>query len=274
MEVDEEFDNIRSLVFAEPEFTPSNAATADFDARGSAAAPEVNPTFLAKEVPKGDQHYDQLVRELAFDKRARPKDRTKTEDEIALEQKEALEEAERARLRRMFGEESEDDDNRNSRRRKRPRRSAELEDELEYESPNVMGFGLGDDGDASGMTGEDEESEDDGFEEDDDIDEAEEWGGLEETSIDVNDVLPRQGHKKTNNSVNKELPFTFPCPPTHDEFLSVLDGIEDRHLGTVVQRIRALYHPSLDEDNPRKLQVGSCGCVCYDFLQFWKTGVP
>ena len=32
-----------------------------------------------------DQEYDQFVRELAFEKRAKPKDRTKTEEEIALE---------------------------------------------------------------------------------------------------------------------------------------------------------------------------------------------
>jgi nucleolar protein 14 len=34
--------------------------------------------------------YDKQVRELAFDKRAKPKDRTKTEEELALEQKRRL----------------------------------------------------------------------------------------------------------------------------------------------------------------------------------------
>jgi nucleolar protein 14 len=47
------------------------------------------------------------VRELVFDQRSKPKDRTKTEEELALEAKIALEKAERQRIRRMNGE---DDD--------------------------------------------------------------------------------------------------------------------------------------------------------------------
>ena len=38
------------------------------------------------------------VRELAFDKGSKPKDRTKTEEELALEEKEALEKVERTRM--------------------------------------------------------------------------------------------------------------------------------------------------------------------------------
>lgn len=50
-----------------------------------------------------DRTYDQFVRELLFDVRARPKNRTKPEEEIALENKAALEKAERKRLKRMQG---------------------------------------------------------------------------------------------------------------------------------------------------------------------------
>jgi len=40
------------------------------------------------------KEYDRIVRELAFEKRARPTDRTKSEEEIALEEKEKLEKLE------------------------------------------------------------------------------------------------------------------------------------------------------------------------------------
>lgn len=47
--------------------------------------------------------YDLQVRELTFEKRARPSERTKTEEEIAVEEKEKLEKAEMQRIRRMQG---------------------------------------------------------------------------------------------------------------------------------------------------------------------------
>ena len=50
-----------------------------------------------KPEPKQDEkyeEYDRIVRELAFEKRARPTDRTKSEEEIALEEKNKLEKLE------------------------------------------------------------------------------------------------------------------------------------------------------------------------------------
>lgn len=46
------------------------------------------------EVDRSDEkyeEYDKIVRELAFEKRAIPTNRTKSEEEIALEEKEKLE---------------------------------------------------------------------------------------------------------------------------------------------------------------------------------------
>lgn len=79
-----------------------------------------------------DKEYDQVVRELAFEKRAKPKDRTKTEDELAKEEKEALEKAERQRIRRMNGDEEESgsDEEGGSRKRKRQRGGDDLEDDF------------------------------------------------------------------------------------------------------------------------------------------------
>ncbi|CAK7239664.1 MAG: nucleolar complex protein 14 [Sporothrix thermara] len=49
------------------------------------------------------------------------------------------------------------------------------------------------------------------------------------------------------------VPFTFPCPQTHAELLAVLADVPVAKLPTVVQRIRALYHPKLDHGNKDRL---------------------
>ena len=53
----------------------------------------------------------------------------------------------------------------------------------------------------------------------------------------------------------KELPFTFRCPSSHEEFLEILEGVDRTDIGTVIERIRKLHHPSLGENNKFKLQV-------------------
>lgn len=82
LKLDQEFDSLRSLLYT------SNSSAMD-------------------ETP---DNYDQHVRELAFDKRAKAKDRTKTEEELALEEKEALEKAENRRQRRMMGKDEDGSD--------------------------------------------------------------------------------------------------------------------------------------------------------------------
>lgn len=66
--------------------------------------PVINAGPKASEVekPKPDS-FDKLMRELKFEARGKPSDRLKSEDEVAREEKEKLEELEAARLRRMQG---------------------------------------------------------------------------------------------------------------------------------------------------------------------------
>lgn len=244
IQVDEEFDDIRNLIFSEAaaESKLSTVTVAEHNSRGDTAV----ESSLTKKLPEEDQQYDQLVRELALDKRAKPKDRTKTEEEIALEEKEALEKAEKARLQRMLGEELEDGDAHGNRGRKRPRGGDDLEDDFGEESFGGLGLGLEE------RDGEDDEE--DAEKSHSDSEEEEEWSGFEDDNFRV-DSRDTRISQKPNASRNLELPFTFPCPESHDEFLSILSEIESQHLGTVLHRIRALYHPRLDQDNPRKLQV-------------------
>jgi len=242
------------------------------------SATALGPYKLEPPPPVGDD-YDQLVRELIFDKRSQPKDRTKTEEEIAQEEKEALEKAERARLRRMMGEDDEESDEEDE-RRKRRRGGDDLDDDFMEEGGDEGWAGIGtgltvsgapqasdDDEDASEHTDpeqddSDEESEssehegENGDEDGSDSDESN--GGEEHIEESLKSTTKSKGRSKTLRSPprnSKELPFTFPCPSSHEEFLEILEGVDQADIGTVVERIRKLHHPSLGEKNQFKLQV-------------------
>ncbi|KAI0832695.1 Nop14-like protein [Trametes gibbosa] len=262
-ELDNELDSIRSLLFAPP---TDSAATPAFDGALTAVLVE------------DDKEYDQDVRELALDRRARPKDRTKTEEELARQEKEALEKAERKRLKRMRGEESDsEDEQRGKRKQKRSRGGDDLEDDFyDEDSQPALGAGLGDsvamssieDEDDEGEGSEDEEvSEEVSEDAEDDSDQdgsfaeefksAEEDSGEEDGEDGESEVLVQSSRKRKAKGkfVAKELPYTFPCPETHDEFLEIVEDVEEKDIPVILKRIRALYHPSLGDGNKFKLQA-------------------
>lgn len=220
-----------------------------------------------------DKDYDQHVRELAMDRRAKPKDRTKTEEELALEEKEGLEKAERKRLKRMMGEESDSsDDDERSGARKRTKRVAggdDLDDDFhEEEEVEAEWGGLG-----AGLetgTREDAAIECTG----DDENRSDEAAGKADDDSDSRSVENKSGEdeapvivKKANfkGGQSKELPFTFPCPESHDEFLSLIDNVQNEEVPVVIQRIRTLHHPSLNEQNKFRLQVRRLSSSCPSF---------
>lgn len=215
-----------------------------------------------------DKDYDVNVKELVLDKRAKPKDRTKTEEELALEAKEALEKAERRRVRRMNGEDgdSSDDDAPSRKKEKRSVGADDLEDDFQQEDGADWG-GLGD-GLASGRKSErtaDEDEEDEGDEDEDDDGSfsGNDSTGVEDEEVEMQDdeqstllsTKKASSSGKTKKASSKELPFTFPCPTSNEEFLSIIEDVPENDVPVVVHRIRALYHPSLAEANKFKLQV-------------------
>jgi nucleolar protein 14 len=204
---------------------------------------------------------------LAYDARAKPKDRSKTEDELAVEEKDRLEKAEAKRLRRMRGEASEDEEGDEEgggrgrgKRRKTEKKRGEADDlDDDFEEEELLGPGL---------TREDIENMemDDG---DEDEDEDEELSDMEDLNDEVPDLvegdeadesgLVRKRHGKSASKPKpktREIPYTFPCPADVEEFEDLLEGLGDEALPVVVQRIRALHHPSLAQGNKEKLQVG------------------
>lgn len=255
-EVDQELDVIQRLLFSMPEDRISLLVKPAVESNTDDVPSHEAPTPLA------DQQYDRALRELVFEKRARPTDRLKTEEEQALEEKQRLEKAERARLRRMNGEADYDSEEEGVlHRRKRAPQADDLDDDfVADEDTAFLGAGLPDD--ASSHESSDNSTDDSETDQESETQSLE--GDLAETpsessvgSEDEDLVQPKDitSHRKITGKP-KELPYTFPCPSTHDEFLDIAADVPDEDLITIVQRIRALYHPSLAEGNKAKLEVG------------------
>ena len=256
-ELDQDFASLRSLLYA-PD--PKDNDT---------------PTKLPEPGSANDEDtmdYDKQVRELAFDKRAKPKDRTKTEEELALEQKEALEKAEKQRRLRMLGQHpgEGDDEDTGGRKRKRTHGGDDLDDDfMEDESFGGLGAGLGMelDGEASeGDEGGDSGVEDSGEQHDSEEGDFDDFGedncsgndGMSDSEEeDSTETRARRTAERSSEtlSARQELPYTFPAPESHDDFLEIVQCLSDPDVLTVVQRIRTLYHYSLGPENKLKLQV-------------------
>ncbi|KAH9938114.1 nucleolar protein 14 [Fomitopsis serialis] len=254
-ELDQQLDSIRSLF--SPQIPPRRHLK--HLSNRSSRCPEASDGRR----DRSGQEYDQYVRELVFEQRAKPKDRTKTEEEMALEEKEALERAERRRIRRMNGESEEGDEEEGGAKgavkgkRAKQKGGDDLEDDFmkrmksEEDDDDEMGEGESDEEDEEEDSDEEEE---DGEEEDEEV--ASDDTGDIEAEGGESEALVTSGKKKVvhGKSPSKELRFTFPCPSSHDEFLELVEDVEDKDVPTVVQRIRTLHHPSLAEDNKFKLQ--------------------
>ncbi|KAF8272106.1 nucleolar protein 14 [Lactarius quietus] len=227
-QLDRELDTIRNLLSA-PDLV-SGAVEKGVGSRAVGASREDD-----------DQQYDQFVRELVFDHRSKPKDRTKTEEELALEAKLALETAERRRIKRMNGEDDDESNNgENPRKRRRPIGGDDLEDDFSgVDDLEMLGVGLKSDMDGAS---EDSNPESSG---------SESESGTLPSLTDLTSGKSVRGGPTSSN----ELPYTFPCPSSHDEFLDLIGDLADQDSLTVIERIRTLHHPSLSPVNPSKLQV-------------------
>lgn len=276
-ELDNNFAALRDLIYAPDPSTSSGSNLVPLGTRAEPSAKppsDVNETLKVLAPEAQDDDYDQHVRELAFDKRAKPKDRTKTEEELALEEKESLEKAERARRRRMLGlEEESDDEGKGKGKGKRKRGADDLEDDFYDEDAELGGLGAGLEGgdtleaEQEEDEGQDDEGESSGGEEDEEegsADDSEEEQGEHENLVSV--ASSAKGESKARQLSSVELPFTFPCPSTHEEFLKIVDGVADADVPTIVQRIRTLYHTSLAPENKFKLQT--LGAVLIDHILY------
>ncbi|KAL3494226.1 nucleolar protein 14 [Aspergillus germanicus] len=224
-----------------------------------------------------EAEYDQRLKQLTFDKRSMPTDRTKTEEEKIEEEAQRLKKLEEERVRRMRGEEVSEDEA-EAAEEEEVEEDDEDADMFEEESlpDDAKDFGLQQPTSHSTSRPEGIDDEDDfileddlvetrsdvsaSFDEDDDmLDSAEESEEEEsEQEDELINGLTFPGGGKPGDAAPSEMPvdglaYTYPCPGTHEEFLEILKDVSYENVPTVVQRIRALHHPRLHSENKAKL---------------------
>ncbi|PYH46671.1 snoRNA-binding rRNA-processing protein NOP14 [Aspergillus saccharolyticus JOP 1030-1] len=241
--------------------------------------PERAALLQGKTPDDTEKEYDQRLKQLTFDKRSAPTDRTKTAEEKAEEEAQRLKTLEEERLRRMRGEELTDSEAEVEEYDEHDEEDGEESDE-ESVFDDAKAFGLQQPAETStrpelGVEDEDDFIIDDdlvetrsdvslSFDEDEDM-QSGEGSEVEEDEDEPDDELINglsipefesgDAAAATNGAdeVNDGLAFTYPCPGSHEEFIEIIKDVPMQDLPTVVQRIRALHHPRLHSDNKTKL---------------------
>ena len=239
--------------------------------------PTMNPDRAAllngKDRAEADKEYDERIRRMALDARSAPTARTKTEEEIAEEKAQRLKRLEEQRLRRMRGEDSDEEES------QKTRHDSNEGDEPSKEDEDILGIGKGIPAAASllelDVEDEDEFLIDDIVASGSEENASEIQSGVSTTSSQsddeeemefVKDLIykddegreapgPQEPQKgsEANNTDSTAIAFTYPCPQSHEELLAITMSTPLNHLPTIVQRIRALYHPKLNSENKAKM---------------------
>lgn len=221
--------------------------------------------------------YDAALREMVYDKRSKPTERTKTEEEIAEEEMEKLQKLERERLQRMRGEEV--DTGEELQKRGSRREGDDLEDDFNPDEgdEDTYGFGKGATGDDVDNENdvedqedgeineeiEEEEEEDEESGDDDEFDLAEYFtdedadNELLEESEQEDEITPATKRLRIADPAltTKELAYTFPCPTSFEEMLDILKDVPVTSIPTVIERIEILHSLKLRAENREKLEV-------------------
>ncbi|KAF5025878.1 hypothetical protein F66182_1997 [Fusarium sp. NRRL 66182] len=245
------------------------------------------PTIAGVDRDAFEKNFDLQVKKLAQDKRAQPADRTKTEEEKAEEESTRLRELEDKRQKRMRGESVSDseDDEVGNKGGKAEQDAMDLDDEDDFglgsgirARPTATELGFDDEDDfiidddlvASGSDLEpidsDEESDMEGSDEEAEDEEDDFTKGLLNEEESRNPVFDADSTSKASaiqKGDEQGLPFTFECPQTCDELRAILAPYPAKTFPTIVQRIRALYHPKLSSKNKEKLANFSAALVDY-----------
>lgn len=221
-----------------------------------------------------EKEYDQRLKQLTFDKRSKPTDRTKTEEEKAEEEAKRLKKLEEDRLRRMRGEQVSDEEEEESDKDS----FFQGDEDEESEVDDAAAFGLHttsyeprpelaveDEDDfiidddlvetrsnvSLSLDGSDIEEE---LSDEDDVEESEEEDELiNGMTLPAASSTAASTAVQVNQTADGKLAFTYPCPGNHEEFLEITKDVPTQDLPTVIQRIRALHHPRLHADNKAKL---------------------
>ncbi|KAI1756733.1 nucleolar protein 14 [Xylaria castorea] len=269
-ELDEELSDIQALLFTKPK-PQSNEG----DESSS------KPGDFGRE--KMERDYDLRLRQLAMDRRAKPSDRTLTEEEIAQRDVEKLKQLEDKRQRRMRGEEisdSEDDKEQSAPETQSTADNPGWYDEDEEEDfklgagirtrPTATELGFDDEDDfiveddllASGSDLEPIESGDeDSSAEDEQDDQDDEFTKGLLNEIEAHDSAFSKESDITKNKASE----ISSCPETLEQLLDISRNLLSEQFPLFIQKVRILYHPRLASENKTKLASFSRVLVQYLF---------
>ncbi|KAK9476777.1 nucleolar protein 14 [Lipomyces japonicus] len=214
-----------------------------------------NTSATAQAIANGDEErrddeYDANVRQMVFERRAQPADRTLTAEEIAEKEAEKLKKLEQERQRRMRGEISDDETETNSKRREPE--ADDLSDDFVEDDAADFGFGKGLDDYGSDQEGSENEDIDD-EETPSDAEDGPESSDSEDAASKKKSVASRKNSVKNGSEKSSKLAFTYSCPSSFTELQSLLNGHSLSDQVVIIERILVLYHPSLHQDNKSKL---------------------
>ncbi|KAI1356530.1 nucleolar protein 14 [Xylaria sp. FL0043] len=269
-ELDEELSDIQTLLFQKPK-PPSG--------EGDETSSKLEDTGREKM----ERDYDLRLRQLAMDRRAKPSDRTLTEEEIAQRDVAKLKELEEKRQKRMRGEQSDSEDEGKEEDAGNAQSAAgepEWFDEEEEEDfrlgsgirtrPTATELGFDDEDDfiveddllASGsdlepIESDDEDSSAEG--EDEDLEDEFTKGLLNETE--TRDPAFAKGAEATKDAMNE----IRSCPETLEQLIDISQNLPTEQIPALIQKVRILYHPKLASENKSKLASFSRILVQYLF---------
>ncbi|KAL2869953.1 snoRNA-binding rRNA-processing protein NOP14 [Aspergillus lucknowensis] len=244
----------------------------------AAMNPERAALLQGKSREETEKEYDQRLKQLTFDKRSKPTDRTMTEEEKAEEEAQRLKALEEQRIRRMRGEETsgEESDVAQGEDEEHETDADMFEDESLPDDAKVFGLqqptghstsrpdGVEDEDDfiieddlvetrsdvSASFDEEDEDMTGSGEEFDEESEQEDELiNGLTLPEGKPGDPGATAGAQETVDG----LAYTYACPGSHEEFLQIVENVAYENVPTIIQRIRALYHPRLHSDNKAKL---------------------
>lgn len=231
---------------------------------------------------KADKEYDMRMKQLATDARAKPSNKTLTAEEKVLKEAQKVKALEEKRLKRMRGEEVSDDEDvtketdaqpegddekipdqaeefgfTNSLAQQKPERAIQPDEDDFYFDEDLVANNSDVDlsGDESDLSGSENGAADtEVHEEDEFVREA--LGATAPTGANTSALGERRSGQDTSG-----LSYTYPCPRSHAELLNIVKDLPADKLTTVIQRVRALYHPSLSASNKEGMADFSCALV-------------
>ncbi|KAK5124108.1 hypothetical protein LTR85_001811 [Meristemomyces frigidus] len=251
------------------------------------APPQMNPDrqrlLDGMDRVKADKEYEVRLRQLAQDTRAQPSERTKTEEEKAAKEARRLKELEEKRSKRMRGEDVSDDEEEKNEASVAPANGASTVPEgifeEEEEQDEAAEFGFTSAAAQSKATEEEQpvhvdedefafdedliasdpemEPSDESERSDESDDEADPTEAADEEEDDefVKGIMGGENGSSANTAALGVKPavtglsYTYLCPRTHAELLDVVKDLAGEQLPIVIQRVRALHHPSLSASN-------------------------